>query len=340
MKTNMANVKVGIFNNKGGVGKTTYLYHIAHILSDKGYKVLMVDCDTQCNLTAYSMTEKEIEESWSDGGNSVFRGIKLISEGMGDIVNIKPHKVDSADNLYLIPGDLELSGYEDKLGDGWNSARGGDVISIRQQSAIVRLAQNVSEKIVSNIILFDLGPNMGSLNRSIIGGCDYIVVPTAPDLFSIRGTENLGNKLEVWEREWGIINSAYGVDKIDFEIPKGRPKFIGYVVQQHNRRAKSETGMTKGWSKFGGGALEKAIQENLVEKLRPCNRVVENSTGNFKLGNIPNLHTLIAYSQSARKPVYKCDYSDGLRGAHITDAKNSVTLFDDVVESLISVIDK
>ncbi len=48
---------VGIFNNKGGVGKTTYMYHVAHVLSRKGKSVLMVDCDPQCNLTpTLSMT--------------------------------------------------------------------------------------------------------------------------------------------------------------------------------------------------------------------------------------------------------------------------------------------
>lgn len=340
MNTNMKNVSVGIFNNKGGVGKTTYLYHIAHILSDKGYTVLMVDCDTQCNLTAYSMSDDEIEKSWGECGNSIYKGIELIHRGLGDIVEIVPTKIKNADNLYLVPGDIELSEYEDELGDTWTRALGGHEQSVRKQTAITRLAEDVSQRVSANIILFDFGPNMGALNRSVIGACDYIIVPTAPDLFSIRGTKNLGKKLELWEREWGAINSSYDANKIDFEVPKGNPKFIGYVVQQHNRREKSETGMTKGWSRFGGKSLEEAININLVKKLRPLNRVLENESGKFKIGNIPNLHTLIAYSQWARKPVYKCDYFDELRGAHITNAKKSVRFFDDVVDSLITIIDK
>lgn len=48
---------IAIFNNKGGVGKTTYLYHIANILADAGNNVLMVDCDSQCNLTAYALED-------------------------------------------------------------------------------------------------------------------------------------------------------------------------------------------------------------------------------------------------------------------------------------------
>jgi chromosome partitioning protein len=52
---------VSLFNNKGGVGKTTFLFHVAHRLADIGKTVLMVDCDSQCNLTAYSLPEAAID---------------------------------------------------------------------------------------------------------------------------------------------------------------------------------------------------------------------------------------------------------------------------------------
>ncbi len=52
---------ISIFNNKGGVGKTTYMYHVAHMLARRDLSVLMVDCDSQCNLTAYSLGDSEIK---------------------------------------------------------------------------------------------------------------------------------------------------------------------------------------------------------------------------------------------------------------------------------------
>ena len=54
-------VQIAIFNNKGGVGKTTYIYHIANILADNGIRTLMVGCDSQCNLTAYAIDDAEIK---------------------------------------------------------------------------------------------------------------------------------------------------------------------------------------------------------------------------------------------------------------------------------------
>ncbi|WP_442939356.1 ParA family protein [Nostoc sp.] len=64
---------ISIFNNKGGVGKTTYMFHIAHLLEQSNKTVLMVDCDSQCNLTAYALPESNIERSWSERGNSIWR---------------------------------------------------------------------------------------------------------------------------------------------------------------------------------------------------------------------------------------------------------------------------
>jgi len=58
---------ISLFNNKGGVGKTTFLFHIAHVLADRNVRVLMVDCDSQCNLTAYSLHDNDIEAAWQVG---------------------------------------------------------------------------------------------------------------------------------------------------------------------------------------------------------------------------------------------------------------------------------
>jgi cellulose biosynthesis protein BcsQ len=47
---------ISIFNNKGGVGKTTLTFHLAHALSELGHKVLAIDLDPQCNLSIYSLS--------------------------------------------------------------------------------------------------------------------------------------------------------------------------------------------------------------------------------------------------------------------------------------------
>lgn len=329
-------ISISVFNNKGGVGKTTFLFHIAHRLADQKHRVLMVDCDSQCNLTAYALPDRAIERAWASEGNSIYRLIEPVARTIGDIRDRAPVKFPGNENLYLLPGDLLLSTFEDRLGDTWNSAKGGSEADLRAQSAIFRAIQNAAKKVDAEIILIDLGPNLGALNRAVIGGTDYMIVPISPDLFSIRGTENLGSKLETWRKEWNQCNSAWTGENLS--IPKGQPKFLGYVTQQHNIRSNA-AGMTAGWQIFGS-RVEDAVRKNIVSRLQPLDQVVIRPGGDYNIGNIPNLHSLIPYSMKARKPVYQCTSADGLRGAHITSAAESRELFNPVISLIDNLIAK
>jgi chromosome partitioning protein len=94
---------ISIFNNKGGVGKTTYMYHVAHMLARRNLKVLMVDCDSQCNLTAYSLGDADIKKAWSDTGNSIYQNIEPVYKTTGDVGDRAPYKLRAPGDLYLIP---------------------------------------------------------------------------------------------------------------------------------------------------------------------------------------------------------------------------------------------
>lgn len=326
--------KFSIFNNKGGVGKTTYMFHVANLLAEQGLRVLMVDCDSQCNLTAYALEDAEIRKAWREDGNSIFQVLEPVYRTTGDIRNRAPTRVRRDFHLYLVPGDLRLSDFEDRLGDTWSAARGGSEPALRAQSAIHRYIELAVEKVQADVVLIDLGPNLGALNRSALATSDYFITPVAPDLFSIQGTENLGSKLVAWRRQWDQCNYAWeGV----LSIPRGAPTYLGYVVQMHNLRSSSPAGMTAGWRIYGD-ELEAAVQENIVDRLAPLDQVAGWEDGNYKLGQIPNLHSLIPYSLDAKKPVFNCGSSDGLRGAHLARAKESGAYFEEIAETLTNVL--
>lgn len=333
---------ISIFNNKGGVGKTTYIYHIAHLLERAGQTVLLVDLDSQCNLSSYCLSDIDLERSWrSARGNSIWNAIERVSIGMGDIRErsptriVKEHPFGEYQNLYLIPGDVLLSTYEDRLGDTWAAARGGDQMALRVQSAIYRYIMWCAQTINADVVLLDLGPNLGSLNRAVLAASNYFITPVSPDLFSIRGTENLGNKLQTWRQGWDMCNSYR--EYIDFALPEGRPCFLGYVKQQHNVRD-NEAGMTRGWNLFGE-QIEGAVQNNIVARLDSLNQVFHWRGGKFDLGGIPNLHSLIPYSQNAKKPIFDLRSADGLTGAHIGRARESTEYFAPMIEILMQVLD-
>ena len=58
--------KIAFFNNNCGVGQTTLLYHLAHMMAEQGKSVLMVDLDPQSNLSAMCLPEQRLEALWSD----------------------------------------------------------------------------------------------------------------------------------------------------------------------------------------------------------------------------------------------------------------------------------
>ena len=57
---------IAVFNNKGGVGKTTLTYHLGYTLAELGHKTLLVDLDPQSNLTLFGLTTEELHEIWQD----------------------------------------------------------------------------------------------------------------------------------------------------------------------------------------------------------------------------------------------------------------------------------
>lgn len=179
-----------------------------------------------------------------------------------------------------------------------------------------------------------MGPNLGALNRSVLASSDYFMTPVAPDLFSIQGTENLGNKLVAWRDQWTQIHSSWKGTGLNLQ--RGAPVYLGYVLQMHNTRSTSETGMTAGWSIYKD-RIEEAIAKNIVAKIR-SDQTFAWSDDNHLLGRIPNLHSLVPYSQEAKKPIFDCTGADGLRGAHQTKARASVDLFDDIVGAIENVL--
>ena len=150
---------VAFFNNKGGVGKTSLVYHLAWMCADHGIDTLAVDLDPQANLTAMFLDEERLEDLWPDDDHpdTVFGSIRPILRGIGDIAS--PHVERIADKLGLIPGDLGLSRFEDKLSDAWPRCHNRDESAFRTMTAFHRLIQAGAAE-TAELVLIDVGPNL------------------------------------------------------------------------------------------------------------------------------------------------------------------------------------
>lgn len=133
---------IALFNNKGGVGKTTLVYHLAHMYQRQGQRVLVVDLDPQSNLTSSFLDEEDLSFLWDEyeptfpdrqeslfsrfdlgGVWTIAQAVEPIIRGKGDIRSVDP--LEMAENLWLVPGDLELSRFEDELSTNWTKGFGG-----------------------------------------------------------------------------------------------------------------------------------------------------------------------------------------------------------------------
>lgn len=99
---------IAFFNNKGGVGKTSLVYHLAYMFAEMGRKVLAVDLDPQANLTSMFLDDERLIELWEQNqGYTIVDGLDPLMKRTGDILALEPEPI--IDTLSLIPGNLALS---------------------------------------------------------------------------------------------------------------------------------------------------------------------------------------------------------------------------------------
>jgi cellulose biosynthesis protein BcsQ len=317
---------IAFFNNKGGVGKTSLVYHLAWMYRDLGLKVLAADFDPQANLTSAFLDEDRLEEIWlaSDQPNTVFRCFQPLIRGIGDIAD--PIVEEIEDGLVLLNGDLQLSGFEDDLSAEWPGCLDRKERSFRVISAFWRLLQKAAVQQQSDLILIDLGPNLGAINRSALISADYVVVPLSPDLFSLQGLKNLGPTLQRWREEW-----QERIDKnpaSDLRIPVGQMQPVGYIILQHAVRLDRPV---KAFQRWIGRIPDTYHREVLREA---DSHVTDIKTDSSCLALLKNYQSLMPMAQEAHKPIFHLKPADGAIGSHIAAVQNVYWDFKQLAQSI------
>lgn len=229
--------KLVFFNNKGGVGKTTLAFNTAVKFAKQGYKTVLVDLDPQCNLTRLALGEEYYDNTiFSNSSKTIYAILKGVINGGSDIdTNFSFEAAKGAPkNLFLLRGDMRLSEYENILATGYNAAAAGQQIGYFQTSAIDRLLRKSGLSQEIDIFVIDTSPTLGLLNRVILLGCDYFVVPLMPDALSLQGIENLGKMLASWKENWKNTGKALSGEIESQYVLNGDGLFIGYILNSYN----------------------------------------------------------------------------------------------------------
>lgn len=313
------------FNNKGGVGKTSLIYHLAWTLSNIGKRVVAIDLDPQSNLTAAFLEEDAIEKilDEKDSGSTIYQCVKPLTS-VGDIR--EPTLQNISTDLYFVPGDVGLSNYEQLLSSEWPNSMNENHLyrPMRILSSFWQIIEMAARKIQADIILVDVGPNLGAINRSVLIATDYVIIPLGADLFSLQGLKNLGPTLREWRKLWhkrvdNWNDSDEPTSHPHFSLPKGAMEPIGYLCQQHGVRLEKPVKAYDKWvNRIPSVYREFVLEEAVDATLKPSNDT-------YCLATIKHYRSLIPMAQEHRKPIFNLTAADGAIGSHasaVADAKS------------------
>lgn len=298
---------IGFFNNKGGVGKTSLVYHVAWMLSEMGIRVVAADFDPQAKLTSAFVPDERLEEIWNQPNALTVSGaIRPLIGREGDLVT--PLIEPIGEHIGLIIGDLALSRFEDLLSEVWPKCLSRDVGAFRVTSAFFRLVQRAAEATGADLALLDVGPNLGAINRAALLACDHVVIPLGADLYSLQGLRNVGPALRAWHAEW--IDRLARKPEVNFDLPAGRMSPGGYIIMRHSVRLDRPARAYGKWMARIPGQYAESVLDALPT---PGLRVDEDPNC---LAVLKDYRSLMPLAQEVRKPMFLLKPADGAFGGH------------------------
>lgn len=300
---------IAFFNNKGGVGKTSLVYHLAWMYASRGTTVLAVDLDPQANLSAMFLDESRLVELWDDSEEAtIINSLQPLMVRTGDIGPARVERLRK--NLGLIPGNLALSRFEDLLSENWSKCLGGEEAAFRVITAFHRIMLDAATQMDAELVLIDVGPNLGAINRSALIAAEQVVLPLAPDLFSLQGLKNLGPTLRDWRKGWKKRLDELPVGA-GISVPSGEMQPVGYVVMQHGIRDSRPVKAYQRWL----DRIPAVYRESVLDK--PSTKPPAPEKDPYNLALLKHYRSLMPMAMDARKPMFFLKPADGAIGAHV-----------------------
>lgn len=305
---------ISLFNHKGGVSKTTTAFNLGWMLARKQQRVLLVDCDPQCNLTGMVLGLENLETTDSIQGTRNGRPLN-IREGLAPAFESRPSLMKPAecicipgnDNLFLLPGHIGLAEYEVTLGIAQELS--GSLVTLRNLPGSLRyLIDTTSKEYNIDVAIVDMSPSLGAVNQNLLCISDYFIIPMHPDYFSTMAINSLTNVLPKW-RAWAEAARQNSILKdAEYPFPASNPKFLGYIVQKYRPRSGAPSRAFQKWI----DQLEEGVKKILLPALKRSGMLMTDKTyiaaGYFPaepLLQMPDFNSLIASSQRHQVPIFE-----------------------------------
>lgn len=205
----MRRIKLGkaiaIFNQKGGVGKTTTNINLGACLALKGKRVLMLDIDPQGNTTSgIGVSKKELE----------YTVYELLIEDNFDPRDAVLHT--SVENLDLIPANVDLAGAE---------------IEMVQLEGREKRLQKAIDKIRNDYdyIFIDCPPSLGLLTINSLSAVESVLIPIQCEFYALEGVSQLMSTIELVRKN---LKPDLEVEGVVLSMFDGRTNLSIQVVQE------------------------------------------------------------------------------------------------------------
>ena len=317
--------KIAVFNHKGGVSKTTTCFNLGWGLSKAGKKVLLVDADSQCNLTVYALGLENYEKYYMDHPTeNIYNALLPAFKSMPRLVEaVECPQIN--ENLYLLPGHLDFTENEVQLGIAMQLSSSFSSME-NLPGAINYLVEETAKKYGVDYVLYDLNPSLSAINQDIFICSDFFIIPSSPDLFSVMSIDSLCRVLVMWEN-WGkkarpIFRNA------TYPLPSTTPVFLGYTINDFNL----SHGKPQHTFKEFMNVISKRVSEKLVPALQSSQmslpferydtayKTMRDSSTNqridypdpYCLAQISNFNKLIALSNAQSIPIFEVELDESM----------------------------
>lgn len=310
--------KIAIFNHKGGVSKTTTAFNLGWELAKRGKKVLLVDADSQCNLSLYALGNKKFDAFYeSENKNN-------IKDALEPAFKSKPRLIEAIDciqlqtnkNLFLMPGNLDLSEWEVQLGLSFQLTESVGALE-NLPGSFNYLFEKEANRYGFEYIIIDMNPSLSSINQDLLISSDYFFVPTSPDIFSYMAIKSLSKILPSWEK-WAK-NARILFKDAEYPLPMKTPMFLGYTINDFNlSRGKPTLAFAELMDKISAAikgeltpnlkAAGMLLDDRIYTEAQSLNKNLKSQhreLSKFCIAEISNFNKLIALSNEQSIPVFE-----------------------------------
>ncbi len=341
----MATSSICFFNNKGGVGKTTLACNVAsYIAENEGLQVLVVDADPQCNATQLILPDELTEQLYGRASKQAPSDTDTLRDVLapllaGDASLPMTHTpaLPSSNRfgVFVLPGHPQIALLEDHLSQNWTQFLAGNLGGARVTNWNTQFLDLIGTEY--DLIIYDVGPSLGALNRSILIGVEYFISPMGCDIFSLIGIENIADWIAKWQGNYdhafNRCSGEHAEELPNYEIRSSSStmsRFVGYTVQQYiTKTIRNEKRATGAYE-----TILTKIPEQIEESLGP---MFAQPLGlqDVRLGDVPHMYSLVPLAQTAHTPIHRLTSKDGLSGGQYNQQRQYEQFIGDLSTSLM-----